>query len=228
MGLDLVVRQLLMMGLRLGMEIALVVRMGELVILSVQRYCLVAVLVVVLNSVARLSLNLVEELIVLMLNIVHHLRAAVIVCIMSVGVASMVRVRVVVVVEVFTAQVVVVITVTSPLGVTLMLHMVWLVIVVILDPCGASIEPVTIGVVGQVLLVVVRCDMLFAMVHHVLFLRSVRIEDRVRLVLTVVHVAVVVVVVRSVLVVDDFIVVVIRVSKIVFSTVFVCPQEILE
>jgi len=73
----------------------------------------------VFDSVDRLRLDFVEQLIVLVLDVVHHLRAAVVPHIVAIDVASVVAMVKSIVTEVLISLVMVVVVVTAPLGTTL-------------------------------------------------------------------------------------------------------------
>ena len=76
--------------------------------------------VVVFDAVLRLSLDLVEQLVVLVLNIVHQLRALVVVNIVAVGVATVVSMFRSIMPEVLIRLVMVIVVITAPVWATLM------------------------------------------------------------------------------------------------------------
>jgi len=122
--------------------------------------------IAMLNSVLGRCLNLVEELIVLMLDIVHHLSASVVAHIVLICVARVIRVSSGIVSEIFIALVLVIIVVASPersAFVVLWVLVVTAFMVITLVVFSAE-------VLMMIMLIVVRGGVAFTVIHGVLML----------------------------------------------------------
>ena len=155
-------------------EIAALIWMGNLVVLAVERQSLVSH-VSVLDSVLCLCLDLVEELIILVLNVVHDLGSAVIVDIVAVSVARVVLVRQLVMSEVLIKLVSIHVGISTIEWAALMVLWVlnqagfvvsWLVVV------STEVLKLLVAV-----LIVVRNWVANAVIKNVLAISQVRFED---------------------------------------------------
>lgn len=188
------------------MEVVSMVRMGHIVLLAVQRKCL-ELDIMVFDSVFGLRLDLVEELVVRVLNIVHDCLATMVVNVVAVDITSVVVVLVGVVTVVLTLQVVVVVMVASPVGGA------GVVVASVL-----TLEVVCTMVVNRGLLVVisvvVRRHMVIAVIHDPLMGGSVGLKDRSGML-----VVVPTVLSKAILVVDNLV-------TVVEGSMLVSPEEL--
>ncbi len=183
--------------------------------------------IVMLNTVLGLSLNLMEELVVLVLDVVLNLGSLMVVNIVTVGITGMVVVGVRVVAEVLISLVVVVVMVTAPERLALvMLRVLVVTALMVLMLLVGSV--VVTGLVLTVILGPVGSGVLITVVHHVLVLSSVGVEVRVFTVVTTKEATTVVVGIKITLNRDVLMVnLLVLAHVVVFATVLVGPEELL-
>jgi len=195
--------------------------LGVLVsVMSVKGQGLVSI--TMLNAVLGRCLDLVEELIVLMLDVVHHLGASVVADIVFICVARVVGVSSRVVSEIFIAFVLVIVVVPSPercAFVVLWVLIVAALMVIALVVFGAE-------VLMLVMFVMVRSGVAFTVIHGVLVLSQVR-RVQGKLIVSVVGVVMVAVVIVVSLFFDVFVVDLSLGISLMESSVLVGPKKLL-